>query len=121
MKQILLFLLLLMILSCSQVDLESETLYASGYAFECKSRELNSPCGEGFSSSGITCYNLDENGVKKGTRCFEGWVLLGEVEPPEVPIRRESDKPYKSGIYHCYPQEECCRAYGLLTNECVPI
>ena len=74
-------------------------------------------CPEGLSSTLKSCYYLDE-GVKRSYRCTEGWVLFDESEP-EVIVYTNQDRPYKVGIYHCYPSEGCCRAYGLLTNDCV--
>ena len=41
--------------------------------------------------------------------------IISTLPPPS------QDKPFRQGSYHCYPDEGCCREYGLLTNDCIPM
>lgn len=109
MKRILLMLGLIMLLaSCrSSVEPEETVIFPSESFYTCQSRNLNNACLAGLSSTSKTCYYWNEEGLRKGLRCTEGWKPYTTVNCLE-------------GDYFCYENQDYCRLKGNLDNPKVP-
>jgi len=104
-----LFFVLSLLTSCIHPSSENQEIIInpSFDSYYCESRDLIKTCGEGFSSTFITCYELNEFGTKKGYRCLEGWKPL-------------SERDNQCSDYFCYPDTDYCRLHGLISNPKIP-
>ena len=106
----LLFFLLILLTACVPL-VEQEARPASFEEYYCESRNLIRSCSDGLSSTTKSCYEFNEQGVRKRYVCYEGWKPYN-VEIPEM--------PYRCGKYHCYPALDFCLYGGDINKPKVP-
>ena len=109
MKRIFLFFLFILLVACVP-QVEQEVSPASFEEYICVSRDLIKSCSE-LSSTTKSCYQVNEQGVRKRYVCYEGWKPYGEV-----PL----EKPHRCGEYHCYPALGYCLLGGDINQPPIP-